>query len=108
KIDGGHPLRETFLHHPAGHDRAISSSNAKAGVKLLREASEFLAEVHNRGIYVPISEIDGLDAPTPDAWSHLGGGINYTMLGEEFIRVRTIDGGEMMLRWNGINSVRLG
>ncbi|WP_206431681.1 DUF6527 family protein, partial [Sphingomonas koreensis] len=20
KIDGGHPLRETFLHHPVGHD----------------------------------------------------------------------------------------
>ncbi|WP_216234078.1 hypothetical protein, partial [Novosphingobium sp. NDB2Meth1] len=22
KIDGGHPLRETFLHHPVGHDRS--------------------------------------------------------------------------------------
>ncbi|MBT0669175.1 hypothetical protein HT136_12465, partial [Novosphingobium profundi] len=23
KIDGGHPLRETFLHHPVGHDREL-------------------------------------------------------------------------------------
>ncbi|WP_207212483.1 hypothetical protein, partial [Sphingobium cupriresistens] len=26
KIDGGHPLRETFLHHPVGHDPDVTPS----------------------------------------------------------------------------------
>ncbi|WP_207212401.1 hypothetical protein, partial [Sphingobium cupriresistens] len=28
KIDGGHPLRETFLHHPVGHDRRFELRDA--------------------------------------------------------------------------------
>lgn len=83
---------------------ALSSASAKVGLKLLGEASEFLAEVHSRGVFVPVSELRGLDTPNPEAWTAFVEGINFMSLGEEFIRVRTADGAEIMVRWSGVSS----
>ncbi|WP_207212441.1 hypothetical protein, partial [Sphingobium cupriresistens] len=39
KIDGGHPLRETFLHHPVGHDREPHLPADRAGIFFQKIAS---------------------------------------------------------------------
>lgn len=86
---------------------ALSSANAKAGMKIVSQAAEFMNEMRNRAVYVRISEIENVDIPNPDAWQARQGGISFSMLGEDFVAVRAMDGAELMVRWSAVNSYRL-
>lgn len=81
---------------------ALSSANAKLGMKILGEAGQLLEEMHKRGTFVPISEIENIDQPRPEMWQARRGTIDFILNGDDFLRVRTVDGAELNIRWSAI------
>lgn len=81
---------------------AVSSANAKIGLKLLGEAGQLLKELHERGTFVAISDIDHIDRPQPEMWKAKQGTIDFILNGDDFIRVRTVDGAELNIRWSAV------
>lgn len=84
-------------------ESALSSASAKAGVKLLGEANGLLDEIHHRGVFIPVADITGIDRPQPETWRAKQGGIEFILLGGDFIRVRDAARGELDLRWSAVS-----
>lgn len=88
-------------------ERAVSNANAKLGIKLLGEANAFLEEMHERSIFVPVSDIKCIDRPQPEMWQAIQGGIDFMMMSGDFMRVRLRGGQVVNIRWSGVSSATL-
>lgn len=85
---------------------AVSSANAKEGVRLLGKAGSLMAEIQARGVYIAVSEIENIETPKPANWRAVQGTIAFTTLDEEFIPVRTEEQGDLSVRWSALASIR--
>jgi hypothetical protein len=76
----------------------VSSSVTKAALQDLKEAAKLAADAVRAGAFVPVNEIEGIDAPQPSAWRGLlrnedGTFRAYVHDSEAFLRVNTHESG---------------
>lgn len=85
-------------------ESAISNSNAKAGFKLLGEANAFLEKMHDRSVFVPVSDVANIGRPQVEMWQATQGTIDFMMLGHDFFGVKLANGHELNVRWSAVTS----
>lgn len=88
-------------------EKAVSNANAKIGIKLLGEANTFLEEMHERSVFIPISDVKHIDRPQPEMWQATQGSIDFMMMAGDFMRVRIVSGKVVNVRWSAVSSSSL-
>jgi hypothetical protein len=83
----------------------ISNAKQKNGLRLLKLAAEKFNQLPNNSVFVSINRICNLQTPNPQSWSAMTsiGSARFIHNGEDFVTVRTADGG-ITFRWSQVAS----